>query len=161
MARSTPAQKPRGLASSSEIGRRIGVWAFMARKLVVPAAGRQESASLRRHAYAFIRLHDAEGALWLRLALSSLHRTFHAPHLHARPQRPDGRFDRRDQGGDDDQAAKKKKRDEEWNQPKAPLQQLRNAGPCPFVKVLYDASRYVEFKDGKESAAQGGVPRGE
>lgn len=60
-----------------------------------------------------------------------------------------------DQGGEDD-AAKKKKRDEEWNQPKAPLQQLRNAGPCPFVKVLYDASRYVEFKDGKESASQAG-----
>jgi hypothetical protein len=59
-------------------------------------------------------------------------------------------------GGDDDQAAKKKKRDEEWNQPKAPLQQLRNAGPCPYVKVLYDASRYVEFKEGKESAAQAG-----
>src|ERR1044072_1357925 len=67
------------------------------------------------------------------------------------------RGDRGDQGGgDDDQAAKKKKRDEEWNQPKAPLQQLRNAGPCPYVKVLYDASRYVEFKDGKESAAQAG-----
>jgi hypothetical protein len=57
-------------------------------------------------------------------------------------------------GGDDDQASKKKKRDDEWNQPKAPLAQLRNAGPCPYVKVLYDASRYVEFKDGKESAAQ-------
>ncbi|HWT52431.1 MAG TPA: Tat pathway signal sequence domain protein [Caulobacter sp.] len=61
-----------------------------------------------------------------------------------------------DQGGDDDQAAKKKKLDEEWNQPKAPLQQLRNAGPCPYVKVLYDASRYVEFKDAKESASQAG-----
>ena len=59
-------------------------------------------------------------------------------------------------GGDDDQAAKKKKRDEEWNQPKAPLAQLRNAGPCPYVKVLYDASRYVEFKDNKESASQAG-----
>ncbi len=59
-------------------------------------------------------------------------------------------------GGDDGEAAKRKKRDAEWNQPKAPLQQLRNAGPCPFVKVLYDASRYVEFKDGKESAAQAG-----
>jgi hypothetical protein len=59
-------------------------------------------------------------------------------------------------GGDDDSAAKKKKRDDEWNQPKAPLAQLRNAGPCPYVKVLYDASRYVEFKEGKESAAQTG-----
>ena len=51
------------------------------------------------------------------------------------------------------EAAKKKKRDEEWNQPSAPLPQLRNAGPCPFVKVLYDAGRYMEFKDNKESAA--------
>jgi hypothetical protein len=58
--------------------------------------------------------------------------------------------------GDEDTSAKKKKRDDEWNQPKAPLAQLRNAGPCPYVKVLYDASRYVEFKDGKESAAQTG-----
>ena len=66
------------------------------------------------------------------------------------------RGDRGDQGGDEDQSAKKKKRDEEWNQPKAPLPQLRNAGPCPYVKVLYDASRYVEFKGGKESAAQTG-----
>ncbi|MES2036020.1 MAG: Tat pathway signal sequence domain protein [Pseudomonadota bacterium] len=60
-------------------------------------------------------------------------------------------------GGDDQQeqqdAARKKKRDQEWNQPAAPLAQLRNAGPCPFVKVLYDAGRYVEFKDGREAAA--------
>lgn len=55
-----------------------------------------------------------------------------------------------------DDGAKRKKRDEEWNQPKAPLAQLRNAGPCPFVKVLYDASRYVEFKAGRESAAATG-----
>lgn len=60
------------------------------------------------------------------------------------------------QGGQqqqEDDGAKRKKRDAEWNQPKAPLAQLRNAGPCPFVKVLYDASRYVEFKAGRESAA--------
>ena len=61
-------------------------------------------------------------------------------------------------GGDDDQrrqeeeAARKKKRDQEWNQPAAPLPQLRNAGPCPYVKVLYDAGRYLEFKDGREAA---------
>ena len=30
------------------------------------------------------------------------------------------------------------------------LPQLRNAGPCPYVKVLYDAARYVEFKDDSE-----------
>lgn len=61
-------------------------------------------------------------------------------------------------GGDADrraeeEAARKKKRDQEWNQPTAPLPQLRNAGPCPYVKVLYDAGRFIEFKDGKESAA--------
>lgn len=53
----------------------------------------------------------------------------------------------------EEEAARKKKRDQEWNQPAAPLPQLRNAGPCPYVKVLYDAGRFIEFKDGKESAA--------
>src|SRR5690606_7733514 len=50
-------------------------------------------------------------------------------------------------------AAAKKKRDSEWNQPRAPLPQLRNAGPCPFVKVLYDAGRYIEFKDNREASS--------
>lgn len=53
-------------------------------------------------------------------------------------------------------ARKKKKRDQEWNQPAAPLPQMRNAGPCPYVKVLYDAGRFIEFRDGKESAANVG-----
>lgn len=34
-----------------------------------------------------------------------------------------------------------------------PLDAAPNAGPCPYVKVLYDAGRYVEFKDGKEASA--------
>ena len=55
--------------------------------------------------------------------------------------------------GDDDAAAAKKKRDSEWNQPQAPLRQLRNAGPCPYVKVLYDAGRYIEFKDNREASS--------
>jgi hypothetical protein len=38
----------------------------------------------------------------------------------------------------------------------APLPKIRNAGPCPFVKVLYDAGRYVEFDQGKESYADVG-----
>ncbi len=55
---------------------------------------------------------------------------------------------------DPDQAAKdKKKKEDEWGDKQAPLPQLRNAGPCPFVKVLYDAARYVELKDNKETAA--------
>ena len=52
-----------------------------------------------------------------------------------------------------EEAEKRKKRDEEWNTPDAPLPALRNAGPCPFVKVLYDAGRYHEFKDDRESAS--------
>ena len=52
--------------------------------------------------------------------------------------------------------AKKKKREAEFGDRQAPLPQLRNAGPCPYVKVLYDAGRYVEFKDGKEASASVG-----
>jgi hypothetical protein len=56
---------------------------------------------------------------------------------------------------DPDQSAKdKKKKEDEWGDKQAPLPQLRNAGPCPYVKVLYDAGRVVEFKDDKESLAQ-------
>ncbi|HEY9218900.1 MAG TPA: Tat pathway signal sequence domain protein [Phenylobacterium sp.] len=50
-------------------------------------------------------------------------------------------------------AAKKRKQSEEWGDTQAPLAQLRNAGPCPYVKVLYDAARYVEFQGGREASA--------
>ena len=60
---------------------------------------------------------------------------------------------RNDPQKEQEEADKRKKRDEEWNTPNAPLPALRNAGPCPFVKVLYDAGRYHEFKDDRESAA--------
>jgi hypothetical protein len=53
-------------------------------------------------------------------------------------------------------ASKKKKRDEEWGNNQAPLPAMRNAGPCPFVKTLYDASRYVEFKENREASANVG-----
>jgi hypothetical protein len=48
--------------------------------------------------------------------------------------------------------AKKKQKDKEWNLTEAPLPNPKSAGPCPFVKALYDANRYVELKDGKELA---------
>jgi hypothetical protein len=35
----------------------------------------------------------------------------------------------------------------------APLDAAANAGPCPYVKALYDAARYVEFDGGKEASA--------
>ena len=49
--------------------------------------------------------------------------------------------------------AKKKQKAKEWDTSQAPLPDVKNAGPCPFVKVLYDASRYVELKGDKEAAA--------
>ena len=64
-----------------------------------------------------------------------------------------GPSDQQKQQEDD---AKKKKRDKEWGNSAAPLAQMRNAGPCPFVKTLYDASRYVEFKDAREASANVG-----
>jgi hypothetical protein len=58
------------------------------------------------------------------------------------------------QGSDPEQEAKdKKKKEDEWGDKQAPLPALRNAGPCPYVKVLYDAARYVELKDNKETAS--------
>ncbi len=61
-----------------------------------------------------------------------------------------GADDQKKQAADD---AKKKKRDKDWGDNQAALPQLRNAGPCPFVKTLYDAGRYVEFKDDREASA--------
>jgi hypothetical protein len=57
--------------------------------------------------------------------------------------------------GDEDEA-KKKKREADFGQLSAPLPKVRNAGPCPFVKALYDAGRYVEFKQNQEASADVG-----
>ena len=60
------------------------------------------------------------------------------------------------QGKDSDpeqEAKDKRKKEDEWGDRQAPLPALRNAGPCPYVKVLYDAARYVELKDNREAAA--------
>lgn len=59
----------------------------------------------------------------------------------------------RDQRKQQEEAAAKKKRDSEWGNRQAPLPALRNAGPCPYVKVLYDAARYIEFEGGREASA--------
>jgi hypothetical protein len=47
---------------------------------------------------------------------------------------------------------KKKEKDKQWDTTPAPLPAVKNAGPCPYVKVLYDAARYIELKDQKEKA---------
>ena len=40
----------------------------------------------------------------------------------------------------------------EFEQNELPVPNLDNAGPCPFVKVLYDASRFVEFSSAQKTA---------
>jgi len=54
---------------------------------------------------------------------------------------------------DDDKAQERAKKDDEWNDRTLSLKKLHAEGPCPYVKVLYDAARYHEFKDGKETSA--------
>ncbi len=38
----------------------------------------------------------------------------------------------------------------------APLRRRANAGPCPYVKILYDAARYVELEGGRAAIANVG-----
>jgi hypothetical protein len=38
----------------------------------------------------------------------------------------------------------------------APLSRRANAGPCPYVKILYDAARYVELQDNQARLANVG-----
>jgi hypothetical protein len=38
----------------------------------------------------------------------------------------------------------------------APLRGRVNAGPCPYVKILYDAARYVELADNRAASANVG-----
>ena len=38
----------------------------------------------------------------------------------------------------------------------APLSRRANAGPCPYVKILYDAARYVELVDNRAATANVG-----
>lgn len=54
---------------------------------------------------------------------------------------------------DEPSDAEKKQKKEEWSLRQAPLPNKKNAGPCPFVKVLYDAARYEEFKDNQQASA--------
>ncbi len=54
---------------------------------------------------------------------------------------------------DSDKAADRDKKDAEWGDKDLHLKAIHAEGPCPYVKVLYDAARYHEFKDNKESAA--------
>lgn len=50
-------------------------------------------------------------------------------------------------------AERQRRMDEEMALDNLPLPDVVNAGPCPFVKVLYDASRTIDFKGGRQSAS--------
>lgn len=54
---------------------------------------------------------------------------------------------------DEESDADKKKKKDEWSLKQAPLPGRKNAGPCPYVKVLYDAGRYEEFKDNQQASS--------
>ena len=56
------------------------------------------------------------------------------------------------QGGSGEDEAAKARHDAEWGTPRQlDIPGTKNAGPCPYVKTLYDAARYVELKDQREA----------
>jgi len=58
-------------------------------------------------------------------------------------------------------AAQQRQQGQQSEQPRerpmrfAPLSRRANAGPCPYVKILYDAARYVELADYQRPSVQG------
>ena len=55
--------------------------------------------------------------------------------------------------GDERDQQDRERREQEFEMTPAPLRERPNAGPCPFVRILYDAARYVEFEGGQQSYA--------
>lgn len=53
--------------------------------------------------------------------------------------------------GDEREQESRDRRQEEFDLTPAPLRDRPNAGPCPFVRILYDAARYVEFEGGQQA----------
>lgn len=70
---------------------------------------------------------------------------------HAQETKQD-REDEQKREADKEKADKEKAAKKDKHAP-APLASPHAEGPCPYVKVLYDAARDVEFKDNKEASA--------
>jgi hypothetical protein len=87
------------------------------------------------------------------LLLSCLALVASAPAFHASAQQGDDDARRRAQADSD---KKKSEKEKQWALPQAELPTVRAVGPCPYVKVLYDAARYQEFKDSKLAATSVG-----
>lgn len=60
----------------------------------------------------------------------------------------------RGSGDSQEKTAEEEAADQEaWGQRQLHLKKRKADGPCPHVKVLYDAARYHEFREGRESLA--------
>ncbi|HEY0053709.1 MAG TPA: Tat pathway signal sequence domain protein [Caulobacteraceae bacterium] len=55
----------------------------------------------------------------------------------------------------DERQEQRDRRRREEQTVRGPLRVRPNAGPCPYVKILYDAARYVEFEGAPSSANVG------
>lgn len=65
-----------------------------------------------------------------------------------------GQRDRqREQDDRETREAQQKKFDRKRAEGELPVPELANAGPCPYVKVLYDAARTIEFAGGRQASS--------
>ncbi|ESQ92244.1 hypothetical protein ABENE_08765 [Asticcacaulis benevestitus DSM 16100 = ATCC BAA-896] len=64
-----------------------------------------------------------------------------------------GRGGQDQQQSDQQTAEDRAKKDDEWGDRSLRMKALKAEGPCPYVKVLYDAARFHEFKDNKETTS--------
>ena len=71
----------------------------------------------------------------------------------AQAQRPGGQGSGDPSQQDQKDEERRRARNKEFDDNPAPLPGQTAAGACPYVKVLYDAARYIEFKDAKEASA--------
>ncbi len=62
----------------------------------------------------------------------------------------------RERGGNGQQASGENNQERSRAPRIAPLRNVANAGPCPYVKILYDAARYVELEGERAASANVG-----
>lgn len=59
---------------------------------------------------------------------------------------------RREQSDREQRDASRKALDREVERRELPVPELANSGPCPYVKVLYDAARSIDFQGGRQAS---------
>lgn len=75
-----------------------------------------------------------------------------APVAHAQGQTESQR-QRQEEVDREQREASRKALDRDQANRELPVPELANSGPCPFVKVLYDASRVIDFKDNQKASS--------